>query len=135
MSRVVTPLVGHDDADFWQGVAEGRLRLQRCAACGRLRHPPGPMCPYCGSLDREAFEPEPYGSLLSWIIPRHLPAALPEQEVIALVELDCGARLVTNLREVPAAEIQPGLRVEIFFDTLDGVLLPQARPARTEEPR
>ncbi|MCW2889260.1 MAG: hypothetical protein QOE54_3084 [Streptosporangiaceae bacterium] len=131
-SNVVSPLVGRDDARFWEGVTGGRLRLERCAACGRLRHPPGPMCPVCGSLDTEVFEPEPYGSLLSWILPRHPPAALPEQEVIVLVELECGARLVSNLRGVAPAEIRQGMPVEIFFDTLDGVVLPQARPHVTE---
>ena len=32
----------HDD--FWAGCADGELRLQRCAACGTYRHPPGPLC-------------------------------------------------------------------------------------------
>ncbi len=42
------PLVTPDTAFFWDGTATGELRVQRCAACGALRHPPGPMCPACG---------------------------------------------------------------------------------------
>ncbi len=39
------PAITHDNAFFWEGVAAGELRIQRCQPCGRLRHPPGPMCP------------------------------------------------------------------------------------------
>ena len=42
------PLVTPDTAFFWDGTAVGELRIQRCARCGALRHPPGPMCPACG---------------------------------------------------------------------------------------
>ena len=42
------PLVTPDTAFFWEGTAAGELRIQRCAKCGVLRHPPGPMCPACG---------------------------------------------------------------------------------------
>jgi uncharacterized OB-fold protein len=91
------------------------------------------MCPACGSLDIQVFEPDPYGSVLSWIVSRHPPAALPEQEVIVLVELECGARLITNLQGVRLEEIRLGAPVEIFFAALDGVTLPQARPRTLEE--
>ena len=39
-----TPGVAPDDAFFWDGAAEDRLLVQRCADCGTLRHPPAPMC-------------------------------------------------------------------------------------------
>ena len=34
---------------FWDGTREERLRLQRCAACGTLRHYPRPLCSRCWS--------------------------------------------------------------------------------------
>src|ERR1035438_5666045 len=43
------PLVSPDNEFFWAGTAAGELRLQRCGNCAALRHPPGPMCPQCGS--------------------------------------------------------------------------------------
>ncbi|MGW0659871.1 Zn-ribbon domain-containing OB-fold protein [Streptodolium elevatio] len=130
MSLVVPPKTGPDDAFFWDGVAQGRLFLARCATCRRVLQPPGPMCPSCGGVDREVFDAEPRGRLLSWVLPRHPPAALPEQEVVALVELTCGARLVTNLRYAGPDDLRMDLPVEMFTDTLDGVALPQARPER-----
>ena len=38
---------------FWDGCAAGELRMQACGACGRLRFPPRPMCPWCRSTDVE----------------------------------------------------------------------------------
>src|SRR3974377_1155850 len=32
---------------FWTSGGDGRLRFQRCGACAKLVHPPGPRCPYC----------------------------------------------------------------------------------------
>ena len=48
-SAVLRPVISHDTAFFWEGTAAGELRIQHCPSCGRLRHPPGPMCPACGA--------------------------------------------------------------------------------------
>ena len=48
------PSINQDVAFFWEGVAEGKLLIQRCLKCQALRHPPGPGCPKCSSLEWEA---------------------------------------------------------------------------------
>ena len=62
MAHVVPPRIGPEDAFFWDGVAAGELRLRRCAACGRVDQPPGPMCPDCGGTGHEVFTAEPRGT-------------------------------------------------------------------------
>ena len=47
---VIRPVTSPDTEFFWAGTAAGELRVQRCGGCGALRHPPGPMCPSCGTL-------------------------------------------------------------------------------------
>lgn len=133
VQSVPPPLVGLDDAFFWDGIAAGVLRLERCARCARIRQPPGPMCPACGALECEVFEPEPRGRVLSWFLPHHPPAPVPEQRIVVLVELDCGARLVLNLRDLEPEDLRLHLPVDVFVDSLEGVALPQARPASREE--
>ncbi len=76
------------------------------------------------------------GRVLTWILSRH-PNASPEDRdraparVVALVELDEGVRLVSNLVDVPNddpyAEYDD-MRVEVDFREHDGVLLPMFRP-------
>ena len=55
--------------------------------------------------------------------------------IVALVELDEGVRLVSNLCEIALDDVEVGMSVEVFyqtFDTLDGkdLVLHQFRPAR-----
>ncbi|HLH27715.1 MAG TPA: zinc ribbon domain-containing protein, partial [Acidimicrobiales bacterium] len=52
MSRPL-PLVTPENAFFWRSGEDGRLRLQRCGGCGRLRFPVAPVCPYCRSARTE----------------------------------------------------------------------------------
>ena len=41
------PVVTELSQGFWDAVARGELAVQRCAACGLLRHYPQPLCPAC----------------------------------------------------------------------------------------
>jgi len=113
------PLVGTDDRAFWDGVQTGALLLERCADCGTMRHPPRPMCPACGSLAWETFAASGRGRVLSYVIPRHpVPPGFDDPLVIALVELDEGARLVSNLAVDPA-DVRNDLPVEVRFEPVD----------------
>lgn len=125
------PLPMADDQFFWDGVAAGELRLQRCAACGKLRHPPGPMCPHCHSLESSIERASGRGTVYSYVIPRHTAIESSGDPVIAaLIELEEGARLVSNLCGVAPDEIRNGMAVEVFFTEFeDGVRLHQFRPA------
>ena len=46
-SKIIRPVVNRDSQFFWDGTRPGELRIQKCNACGALRHPPGPACPSC----------------------------------------------------------------------------------------
>lgn len=128
MARVIPPVPGLDDQFFWDGVAEGRLLLQRCADCATLRHPPLPMCGRCGSLERDVLESAGRGSVYSWITSQHPSEPDSAPRIVALIDLVEGVRLVSNLRHLDAGDIRAGMAVEVFFDTVDGVTLPQFRP-------
>src|SRR6266550_1526989 len=97
MPRVVPPVFDHYDRFFWDGAAEGRLLVKRCSSCGCLRHPPVPMCPHCRSLAWEPFECTGRGRVYSWILSRHPNEPDAEPRLVALVDLDEGVRLVSNL--------------------------------------
>lgn len=124
------PVPARDDQFFWEGVAAGELRLQRCASCGRLRHPPRPMCPFCHSLKFEVERASGRGVVYSYVIPRHPPLpASEEPPIVVLVELEEGARLVSNLCGVAPGAVRDGMPVEVFFAEFEGgVRLHQFRP-------
>ena len=129
MPHAVSPTVDRDDEFFWNGVNEGRLLVRKCAGCQRLQHPPSPMCPACGSLEWDVQQLSGRGSLHSWILSRHPTAPDDMTRIVALVELDEGVRLVSNLSEVDAAEVENGMLLEVVFAEIDGVVLPQFRAA------
>ena len=65
-----------DDAQFWSALRDGELRIQRCAACRTLRHPPGPVCARCGATGREWVVAAGTGEVWSFTVihPPTLPA-------------------------------------------------------------
>lgn len=125
------PGITQDNRFFWEGLAAGKLLLQRCAGCQKLRHPPGPMCPACQSLEWDAPEASGRGTLYSWVVAHHPPVPPYEYpHAIALVELAEGVRLVAALEGVAHDEIEIGmpLRCEIV-EVDDGFHLPRFGPA------
>ena len=125
------PLVSPDTAFFWAGTAAGELRIQRCTACGALRHPPGAMCPSCGSGDLGYVVAAGTGTIYSYVVHHHPPVpgkTLPI--VIALVELAEGVRMVGELAGVSPEEVAVGMPVAVSYASVrEGVTLPVWRPA------
>jgi len=125
------PLVSPDTAFFWAGTAAGELRIQRCTACGALRHPPGAMCPSCGSGDLGYVVAAGTGTVYSYVVHHHPPVpgkTLPI--VIALVELAEGVRMVGELAGVSPEEVAVGMPVAVSYASVrEGVTLPVWRPA------
>lgn len=128
MPRVEPPEPGRDDAFFWEGVAGRRLLLQACAGCGRIRMPPGPMCPGCHSLEWEARAASGRGTVASWILSHHPTEPDAEARIVVLVELAEGVRLVSNLL-CDLDDVAAGMAVRVDFRDYDGVTLPQFVPA------
>jgi uncharacterized OB-fold protein len=115
------PIVTEDSAVFWDAVDEGRLVAQRCVACGRVRHPPRPMCPECGSLDVEVVELSGHGAVYSYALLHHPQHPAFEYPVLAaLIDLDEGIRVVSNLVGVEPDDICIGVPVQVEFVTTDG---------------
>ena len=129
MPHAMAPNVDRDDEFFWNGVAQGRLLARRCAHCHRLQHPPSPMCPQCGSLEWDECELSGRGTLHSWIVSRHPTEPDDAARIVALIELDEGIRLVSNLQDIEAAAVENDIAVEVVFADVDGIRLPQFRPA------
>jgi uncharacterized OB-fold protein len=133
-SDVLRPVISHDTAFFWEGTSAGELRIQHCPSCGRLRHPPGPMCPSCGADKQDWVVASGRGTVFSYVVHHHpkVPGkTLPF--VVALVELEEGVRMLGELVDVDPATVTIGQPVELALTKIDDELtLPFWRPAQTE---
>jgi uncharacterized OB-fold protein/acyl dehydratase len=129
-ARRPRPAINRDNAFFWEGIDRAELLIQRCASCGRLRHPPGPMCPSCRSLEWDTVVSSGRGSVYSFVVPHHPQVAAFEYPyVVALVQLEEGTRLVSNVVGVEPEDVHVGMPVAVEFVAVDDELtLPQFRP-------
>ena len=131
------PLPQPDDATapYWAACREHELRMQRCARCGHLQFPPRPLCSRCQSRNAVWVPVSGRGKVYSWVVchPPVLPAFRERAPfAVVLVELaeDPGLRIVGNLLDCAADQIDFGLEVEVVFeDRGDEVTVPQWRPA------
>lgn len=117
---------------FWDGARRGELLLQRCDACAKPYFPPRPFCPHCASRSVHVFRASGRATLHSYVI-HHRPAPGFEPPYsIAVVELEEGPRMMTNVVEVeqtPEA-LQLDMPLEVTFQPLsDEIHLPLFRPA------
>lgn len=125
------PAITQDIAFFFEGARNRRLLIQRCASCKELRHPPLPACPHCRSLDWDVVESSGRGRVYSFVV-NHYPQvpAFDYPLCVALVELEEGTRLVSQMVEVDPAEVSIGMEVEaVFVDCDEELTLPFFRPA------
>jgi uncharacterized OB-fold protein len=118
-----------DDAFFWAGAAEDRLLIQRCAACGALRHPPGPMCGNCGSLAWDTVDSTGRGIITSWMYSLHPNRPDDAARIVILVQLEEGVRLVSNLVDPPHDGPYDDLAVAVEFRDDRGTRTPFFRVA------
>ncbi|MDQ6526575.1 OB-fold domain-containing protein [Nocardioides sp. LHD-245] len=116
MSGPVRPVVNRDNAYFFEGTRVRELRIQKCNACGVLRHPPGPACPDCGAFDRGYVVAAGTGTVFSYLV-HHAPQ-VPGKElplVVALLDLDEGVRMVAEM----TGPVEIGDRASVGWNVVD----------------
>src|SRR5664279_4167290 len=98
-------------------VYKRQLLIQRCTACGTLRHPPRPSCATCRSFDWEPVEASGRGTIYSFVV-NHYPQvpAFDYPLVVALVELEEGTRLVANVADITPDSVSIGMPVIATFE-------------------
>jgi uncharacterized OB-fold protein len=138
IEQVPLPALDGEAEPYWRAAAEGRLVIQACASCGRLRHPPRPMCPVCRSVQTRWEELSGRGTIWSFVVPHPplLPAFAPYAPYnVAVVALDEEPRLriVGNvvahagapINSVDPATIAIGEPVRVVFEPVADIGLPR----------
>ena len=129
----VIPKPTPETQHYWDGARHGELRLQKCDSCHSIYFPPRPFCPECGSCEVSVVTATGRATLYSYVI-NHLPSPGFESPfAIAVVELEEGPRLMSNIvdcEQTPEA-LQLDMPLEVTFQKLsDGITLPQFRPVK-----
>ena len=126
------PAADWETRGFWEGCARGELVLQRCRACGAVQQRPRALCVSCfGEI--EHFVASGRGTLHTFTVTHQNQAPGFREEVpyvLAVVELDEGVRLMTNIVGCAPDQVSIGMPVEVVFDDVTPeVTLAKFRPA------
>lgn len=113
------PMQSIDAQPYWDGLQAGQLRVQRCGACGQLRHYPRPMCPACHSFEVEWVTLAGNGTVHSWTRPHQ--SALPgfaDVVPFTLVTVDMaeGVRVLGRLLDDDPAGLHIGAPVSASIE-------------------
>ncbi len=136
------PPVGDESAPFWEATREGRLLVQWCTKCDRGVFYPRAFCPSCaaageapGALEwREANGRATVHAAVVEHRPELAGASFAHGEpfCIALVDLEEGVRMMTNVVGCPPDDVHSGMSVTVTWEPMsDGRQLALFRP--TEE--
>ncbi len=121
---------------FWEGTRELELRLQRCDKCDHVYFPPRPFCPKCSSREVSVFRASGRGTLASYVINERAHPAIEGPYAIALVELEEGPRMMSNI--VGCAQTPEALKLDMplkvtFEVQNDEITLPMFEPAEVND--
>ena len=109
---------------FWQAAGRGQLRMQKCAACGHIRFPIGPVCTNCLDERAEWVQLSGQGRVLSHLVFHRGYSAAWKPHVpysVIMVQLDEGPRMFSDLVDPDRKYIETdvvGHCVQVWFDGL-----------------
>ena len=116
LPQFARPSISQDFKFFYDGIDQGRLLIQKCSGCGRLRNPPAPMCPYCNSLEWGTVKSSCRGIIHSYTVHYHPPIPpFSTPHAVVLADMEEGFRFLAGCRDIPVDDIQIGLPVEVGF--------------------
>jgi uncharacterized OB-fold protein len=129
---LVVPEITDVNRGFWEATERGELALQRCGDCGALRYPIAEVCPQCLSTSTEWTPLSGRASLFSWIVFHNAYHAgwrdrLPYN--VALVKLEEGPLLFSNVGCDEATEFSIGMPLTVVFEREGDITIPRFAPA------
>lgn len=126
------PFVSPETAPFWAAAKVRRLVVPFCTRCNHPIWYPKRFCGACGTLDVEWRQVSGAGEIYSFSQVHRGEGDYREcRFILALVDLDEGARLLTNIVDADAADLKIGQRVNVVFqDAGDDAALPRFTPAQ-----
>lgn len=107
-----------DSATYLEALKEGRLVVQRCDSCAHHQLYGRALCTNCGA-DVEWVDASGLGTVYSWTVIRQnhsRPWSEMLPYVVALVDLDEGPRLMTNIVGCEPEDVAIGMKVKARFE-------------------
>lgn len=122
---------------YWDAAKQHKLILKKCKNCGEIDHPPYLYCTNCLSDEHEWIEASGKATLVAYAInvfgvPFPFWDDMPY--VLAMVDLEEGPRMMTNIVDWNQDELKNGMELEVVFDDVnEEFTLPKFRPSSNKK--
>lgn len=110
-----------DSRPYWEGLAQGELRIQRCNACAKAVFYPRALCPHCYADQLSWIVASGKGTIYSYTVAHQAfgPFAADVPFVVALIELEEGVRMMSRLLDAPRERVTIGAAVRVTFEKVE----------------
>lgn len=136
MSTRLIPAKSELTQPYWDAADRGELVMQFCASCRQSTFPPRAHCPDCGSSELKWQAVSGKGTIYSYTIAHRPPHPVFADQcpmAIAVVELQEGPRMISNVVGVEPSKVEVGMAVHVAFESIDdsNVVLPVFSPVKS----
>ena len=133
IKRPLPNLEERDTEDFWAATLDHELHFQQCSHCDTIVFYPRSHCTGCTEGELISKVASGMGTVYTYSIIRQsyhpfFRNLIPY--VVAWIDLDEGPRLLSNVIDTDGQAVHIGMRVQISWETHEGVNLPLFKAAQ-----
>ena len=134
------PVPSKESQPYWDGLRDGKLLMQHCSSCKGYWFPPSLLCPHCNAATWAWTETKGRGRIFSYVVYHrvyHQAFAGDLPYAVAVIELDEGPRMYSNVIGIAPDKLVCDMKVEVVYERItDTITLPKfkAVAAYTVEP-
>jgi uncharacterized OB-fold protein len=127
------PVPSAEAQPYWDGLRDRKLLMPRCDACGKYWFPPSLLCPHCNATKWTWASTSGHGRIFSYVVYHRVYHPGFADEVpyaVAVIELDEGPRMISNVLGIAPDKLACDMRVEVVYQPItETITLPKFKPA------
>ncbi len=116
--RPVLPVESGETKPFWDACREGKFLIQRCDSCGKFQYHYRGFCSHCWFGEIKDYVASGRGTVWSYtVVHRNRTPGFKDElpYVCALVELEEGVKVLSNIINCDTDSVEIGLPVKLTF--------------------
>ena len=126
------PVPSSESKPYWDGLRDHKLLMPRCDACQGYWFPPSLLCPRCNSAKWTWTAASGRGRVFSYFVYHRVYHPGFADEVpyaVAVIELDEGPRMISNVIGIAPDKLVCDMKVEVVYQTItEAITLPKFKP-------
>lgn len=126
------PVPSAEAQPYWDGLRDRKLLMPRCDACGKYWFPPSLLCPHCNATKWAWSSTSGRGRIFSYVVYHrvyHPGFANEVPYAVAVIELDEGPRMISNVIGIAPDKLACDMRVEVVYQPItETITLPKFKP-------